>query len=54
MCPFCVAQWIATTLAAGLLFVPRVTRFMAGVVSAVTVADLLQLAYKGSERATLE
>lgn len=54
VCPFCVAQWIATTLAAGLLFAPRVTRFMAGVVSAVTVADLLQLAYKGSERATLE
>ncbi len=54
VCPFCVAQWIATTLAAGLLFAPRVTRFMAGVVSAVTVADLLQLAHKGSERATLE
>ncbi len=53
VCPFCVAQWIATTLAVGLLFAPRVTRFMAGVLSAVTVADLLQLAYKGSEKAAL-
>lgn len=51
VCPFCIAQWTATSFAAGLLFAPRVTRFLASVLSAVAVADLLQLLYKGSERA---
>lgn len=54
VCPFCIAQWTATSFAVGLLFAPRVTRFMAGVLSAVTVADLLQLLYRGSERAARE
>jgi hypothetical protein len=53
VCPFCIAQWIATTLGFGLLFAPRVTRFVSGIVSAVAVADLLQLLYKGSERRAL-
>lgn len=54
VCPFCLAQWIATALAVGLLFAPRVTRFLAGVFSVVGLADLLQLLYKGAERATVE
>ena len=54
VCPFCLAQWIATALAFGLLFTPRVTRFLAGVFSVVGVADLLQLLYKGAEKATVE
>ena len=53
VCPFCIAQWIATTLGFGLVFAPRVTRFVMGVVSAVAAADLLQLLYKGSERRAL-
>lgn len=53
VCPFCIAQWIATVMGFGLVFAPRVTRFVAGVVSAVAVADLLQLLYKGSERRAL-
>lgn len=54
ICPFCIAQWIGTALAFGLLFAPRVTRFVAGVFSVVAIADLLQLLYKGTEKATLE
>ena len=54
VCPFCLAQWIATAFAFGLLFTPRVTRFLAGVFSVVGVADLLQLLYKGAEKATVE
>lgn len=53
VCPFCIAQWIATALGFGVLFAPRVTRFVAGVVSAVAAADLLQLLYKASERRAL-
>lgn len=54
VCPFCVAQWIATGLLCGLLFAPRVTRFAAGIFSSVAIADLLQLVYKGTERAALD
>lgn len=53
VCPFCVAQWGATGFSLSMLFAPRVTRFVAGVFSAVAVADLLQLLYKGTERAAL-
>lgn len=54
VCPFCLAQWIATALVCGLLFAPRVTRLVAAVFSVVGVADLLQLLYKGAEKATVE
>jgi hypothetical protein len=54
VCPFCLAQWIATAFAFGLLFAPRATRFLAGVFSVVGLADLLQLLYKGTEKATVE
>lgn len=54
VCPFCLAQWIATAFAFGLLFAPRVTRFLAGVFSVVGLADLLQLLYKGAENAAVE
>jgi hypothetical protein len=53
VCPFCIAQWIATALAVGLLFAPRVTRFLAGTFSVVGLADLLQLLYKGAETRSL-
>jgi hypothetical protein len=54
VCPFCVAQWIATGLLCGVLFAPRVTRFAAGIFSSVAIADLLQLVYKGTEKAALD
>lgn len=54
VCPFCLAQWIATAFVVGLLFAPRVTRLLAGLFSVVGLADLLQLLYKGAEKATVE
>jgi hypothetical protein len=54
VCPFCISQWIATAFAAGLLFAPRATRWVAGVFSAVAASDYLQFAYKVAERAASE
>nr|WP_062341235.1 DUF1360 domain-containing protein [Herbidospora sakaeratensis] len=44
-CPFCLAQWIATGYAAGMVFAPRVTRMVGATMTAVAVSDWLQLAY---------
>lgn len=38
-------MWVATGFAIGLVFVPRFTRLIAGVFSALAGADFLQLAY---------
>lgn len=53
VCPFCISQWIATAFAAGLLFAPRATRWIAGVFTAVGASDYLQFAYKAAERSSL-
>ncbi len=50
LCPFCIAQWIATALMCSLLFVPQVTRWITATFSAIALADFLQLFYKASER----
>ena len=51
-CPFCLAQWVATGLAFGFVLAPRASRFAAGVLSAISAADALQLAYAwGQQRA---
>lgn len=44
-CPFCLAQWIATGFAAGIVFAPRFTRLAALVMSGTAISDFLQLAY---------
>lgn len=44
-CPFCLSVWVATGLAAGLVFAPRLTRLAAATFTAVTASDMLQLAY---------
>ena len=41
-CPFCLSQWIGTSLTFGLLLAPRTTRQVAGAMSALAVSDLLQ------------
>jgi hypothetical protein len=48
-CPYCLGQWIATTLAAGLAVAPKTTRFVSATLSAVAISDFLQIAYKASE-----
>ena len=44
-CPFCLAQWMATGFAAGLVFAPRATRLVAATFSAVALSDALQNIY---------
>ena len=53
VCPFCLAQWVATGIPAGLAVVPRTTRFVCSIFAAVTISDFLQIFYKGSEEKLL-
>jgi Protein of unknown function (DUF1360) len=50
-CPFCLAQWVATGFAAGLVFAPRATRLVASTFAMVAVSDALQNAYAALQRA---
>lgn len=50
-CPFCAGVWIATALAFGLVLLPRPTRMVASILTAVTSSDFLQLAYAIAQRA---
>ncbi|MGE5746933.1 MAG: DUF1360 domain-containing protein [Solirubrobacterales bacterium] len=53
VCPFCLAQWVATALLAGLIVIPRTTRFICSIFAAVTISDFLQIVYRGSEEKLL-
>ncbi|MBP2703174.1 DUF1360 domain-containing protein [Microbispora sp. RL4-1S] len=44
-CPFCLAQWVATGYAAGMMFAPKITRMAGATMAAVAISDWLQLAY---------
>ena len=44
-CPMCLAQWVATGLAAGLVFAPRQARLANATLTAVAGADFLQYLY---------
>jgi hypothetical protein len=49
VCPYCLGLWASGGFHVGLLFAPRATRFSASVLSAVSIADFLQVAYKAAE-----
>jgi hypothetical protein len=49
ICPFCLGLWVISGFSVGLLFAPRVTRFLASLFAALTVSDFLQIAYKAAE-----
>ncbi|MDX6625453.1 MAG: hypothetical protein QOE56_442 [Solirubrobacterales bacterium] len=49
ICPYCLGLWVVAGFSLGLLFAPRLTRFVASVFSALTVSDFLQIAYKAAE-----
>jgi hypothetical protein len=49
-CPFCIAQWIATAFAFGLVLAPRLTRFVAATLTAVTASDWLQFAHSALQK----
>lgn len=48
-CPWCVSPWVAAGLAFGLVFKPRATRLVAGVFTAVTIADFLHHAHDAAK-----
>jgi Protein of unknown function (DUF1360) len=48
-CPYCLGQWVAAAFGVGLVASPRLTRMIAFVYTAETIADFLQLAYLASE-----
>lgn len=48
-CPFCLGLWVIAAFSVGLLFAPRVTRFLASLFAALTISDFLQIAYKAAE-----
>ena len=50
-CPYCVGQWVAATLLYGLVFAPRVTRFVSLGFTALTISDGLHLAYSAGLKA---
>jgi len=49
-CPFCLSQWTATTLVAGLAVAPRFTRAAMSVLAMVGASDFLQLAYATAQQ----
>jgi hypothetical protein len=51
VCPYCLDVWTATAFLCGLVAAPRATRFTASMLTAVTLADALQIAYAKAEAA---
>jgi hypothetical protein len=51
-CPYCTAPWCATALAFGLVFAPRVTRFVGGILASVAASDFLHRAYLAAKEKT--
>ncbi|HEU4739912.1 MAG TPA: DUF1360 domain-containing protein [Solirubrobacterales bacterium] len=48
-CPFCLDLWVVAAFSIGLLFAPRVTRFVASLFAALTISDFFQIAYRAAE-----
>jgi hypothetical protein len=49
ICPYCLGLWSSGAFHAGLLFAPRATRVVASTLTALTLSDFLQIAYKAAE-----
>jgi hypothetical protein len=49
VCPYCLGMWTSAALTAGLLVVPRMTRWVASVLVVFFGSDVLQIAYKKAE-----
>jgi hypothetical protein len=45
-CPYCLGMWVISALTVGLVTVPRETRLVASILSALGVSDFLQVAYR--------
>jgi hypothetical protein len=51
VCPYCLDMWVASAFLGGLVAAPRATRLGASVLTVVSGADFLQLAYAKAESA---
>jgi uncharacterized protein DUF1360 len=49
ICPYCLGLWSAGAFHVGLMFAPRTTRVIASTLTALTLSDFLQIAYKAAE-----
>ena len=49
ICPYCLGLWATGALHVGLLFAPRATRVISSTMTALTLSDFLQIAYKAAE-----
>ena len=49
LCPYCLGMWTSAAFVAGLLTLPRFTRWVASVFSIFFGSELLQIAYKKAE-----
>src|SRR5438270_11745418 len=45
VCPYCLGMWTSAALTAGLLVMPRFTRWLSAVLTILFGADLLRIAY---------
>jgi hypothetical protein len=50
VCPYCLGMWTTAGLTAGLLVLPRFTRWVATVLTAFFGSELLQIAYVRAEK----
>jgi Protein of unknown function (DUF1360) len=51
ICPYCLGMWMSALFTAGLLVMPRFTRWVAAVLAAFFGSEVLQIAYKKAEDA---
>jgi hypothetical protein len=49
-CPFCIDLWAATSVTAGLIYLPRATRLAIGTFAVLAGADMLQFVYAKLEQ----
>lgn len=54
VCPYCLGLWVVALFSFGLVFAPRLTRFVASVFAALTISDFLQIAYRAAEEKGLD
>ncbi len=50
VCPYCLGMWTSAGFAAGLLVVPRFTRWVASVLVSFFGSEMLQIAYRKAEQ----
>ena len=50
ICPYCLGMWLSAGFHLGLMTAPRATRTAASILTALTLSDFLQIAYRAAEQ----